>query len=99
MGGALGIAILGSIGTAIYRLKLASDLPASIPDPVVDAAEDTLGAALLEAMNLKDGGEALMIIAKESFTDALQFILLISAFLSAILAVFIYIRLVRAKSS
>ncbi|HTE27372.1 MFS transporter [Flavitalea sp.] len=98
MGGALGVAILGSIGTAIYRLKLANELPASIPGSVVDAAEDTLGAALIEATNLKAGGEALMMIAKESFTDALQFILLISAILSAILAFIIYIKLGRAKS-
>jgi DHA2 family multidrug resistance protein-like MFS transporter len=98
MGGALGIAILGSIGTAIYRLKLANDLPASIPGSVVDAADDTLGAALVEGANLKQDGEALMMIAKASFTDALQFVLLISAILSAILAIVIYLKLDRSKS-
>jgi DHA2 family multidrug resistance protein-like MFS transporter len=98
MGGALGIAILGSIGTAIYRLKLADDLPASIPGSSVDAAEDTLGAALIEATNLKEDGGALMMIAKESFTDALQFILLISSILCAILAIVIYTKLGRAKT-
>jgi DHA2 family multidrug resistance protein-like MFS transporter len=98
MGGALGIAILGSIGTAIYRIKLANDLPASIPGSVIASAEDTLGAALEEAAKLKQDGEALMMTAKESFTDALQFILLLSAILAAILAIVIYLKLGRSKS-
>ena len=32
LGGALGIAILGSIGTAVYRSNLAADLPTGIGD-------------------------------------------------------------------
>lgn len=46
-GGALGIAILGSIGTAVYRSELASRLPANVPPETAAAARDTLGAALL----------------------------------------------------
>ena len=38
LGGALGIAVLGSIGTAVYRGTLGDDLPA--------AARDTLGGAV-----------------------------------------------------
>ncbi|RYZ18683.1 MAG: MFS transporter, partial [Sphingobacteriales bacterium] len=93
MGGALGVAILGSIGTAIYRVALASNAPASIPANVIAASQDTLGEALTEAGKLKVGAAELMLTAKNSFTDALQYILLISAIISAILAIVIYLRL------
>ncbi|HET7081029.1 MAG TPA: MFS transporter, partial [Chloroflexia bacterium] len=43
LGGALGIAILGSIGTAVYRSDLAASLPAGIPPAAAAAAQDTLG--------------------------------------------------------
>jgi MFS transporter, DHA2 family, multidrug resistance protein len=45
LGGALGIAILGSIGTAVYRSELADLLPANVPSAAAAAARDTLGAA------------------------------------------------------
>ncbi|RYF97218.1 MAG: MFS transporter [Chitinophagaceae bacterium] len=99
MGGALGIAILGSIGTAIYRLRLSSGLSGSVPRSVIDASEDTLGAALNEAQQLKQNGDVLRRVAQESFTDALQIILLVSAVLSAILAIIIYLKLARVKKS
>ncbi|MHA4846370.1 MFS transporter [Flavitalea antarctica] len=95
MGGALGIAILGSIGTALYRFRLGQELPASLPATAVDAAEDTLGAALEEAEKLGQDGEVMMTIAKSAFADALQLILLLSALLSAMLAVIIYLKLDR----
>src|SRR6266536_1727814 len=43
LGGALGIAILGGIGVAIYRGELATNLPAGIPSPAAAVARDTLG--------------------------------------------------------
>ncbi|MGH2489496.1 MAG: MFS transporter, partial [Candidatus Limnocylindria bacterium] len=42
LGGALGIAILGSLGTAVYRTGVADALPSGIPASVADAARDTL---------------------------------------------------------
>jgi DHA2 family multidrug resistance protein-like MFS transporter len=64
-GGALGMAILGSIGTAIYR----HDIPASAPD----AAHDTLGGALAIADRLPGRtGDALATTAREAFTSGLQ---------------------------
>ncbi|MGH3682789.1 MAG: MFS transporter, partial [Natronosporangium sp.] len=42
-GGALGIAILGSIGTAVYRGAMADTLPAGVPPETAAAARDTLG--------------------------------------------------------
>jgi DHA2 family multidrug resistance protein-like MFS transporter len=64
-GGALGMAILGSIGTAIYR----HDIPASAPD----AAHDTLGGALAIADRLPGRtGDALATTAREAFTSGMQ---------------------------
>ncbi|WP_330282185.1 MFS transporter [Streptomyces sp. NBC_00588] len=64
-GGALGMALLGSIGTAIYR----HDIPASAPD----AAHDTLGGALAIADRLPGRtGDALATTAREAFTSGMQ---------------------------
>src|SRR4029434_713592 len=43
LGGALGIAILGSVGVAVYCDQLAASLPAGIPSEAVAVARDTLG--------------------------------------------------------
>jgi DHA2 family multidrug resistance protein-like MFS transporter len=61
LGGALGIAILGSIGTAVYRAALADQLPQGVPSDAVAAARDTLGAAVEAAQELPAplGGELL----------------------------------------
>lgn len=49
LGGALGIAVLGSIGVAIYRAEVTCDLPASIPADALALARDTLGTAVAVA--------------------------------------------------
>jgi MFS transporter, DHA2 family, multidrug resistance protein len=43
LGGALGIAVLGSIGTSIYRTELARAIPAGIPPDAQQAAIESLG--------------------------------------------------------
>ncbi|KUN17475.1 MFS transporter [Streptomyces antibioticus] len=59
-GGALGMALLGSIGTAVYR----HEMPASAPD----AARETLGGALAVA----DRVPGLATVAREAFTSGMQ---------------------------
>ncbi|MDR3084407.1 MAG: MFS transporter [Streptomyces sp.] len=64
-GGALGMAVLGSIGTAIYR----HEIPSSAPT----AAHETLGGALAVAGQLPGRtGEALATAAREAFTDGMH---------------------------
>ncbi|WP_327691768.1 MFS transporter [Streptomyces sp. NBC_00461] len=64
-GGALGMAVLGSIGTAVYR----NDIPASAPA----AAHETLGGALAVAGQLPGRtGDALATAAREAFTSGMQ---------------------------
>ena len=56
LGGALGIAVLGSIGTAMYRAHLGQAAPAGIPEAARKAALDTLGGAVSVAARLAPDG-------------------------------------------
>ncbi len=68
LGGALGIAILGSIGVALYRGQIASSLPADIPQAAADAAIDTLGGAVAAAATLPAGQAAVLLeVAQAAF--------------------------------
>ena len=79
-GGALGIAILGSIGAVVYRSQVANALPAGVPPESVEAARDTLGGALRAANGLPDQlGVELLEAAREAFTQGLQLAAVISA--------------------
>ena len=80
LGGALGIAILGSIGVAVYRSQLAGTLPAGVPSQAAAAARDTLGGAVGAAGQLPEGtGAALLAAARAAFTAGLQVTAAISA--------------------
>ncbi len=59
-GGALGIAILGSIGTAIYRGAMTGPVLEGIPPSLADAARETLGGAVTAAAQLPDIGTSLL---------------------------------------
>jgi MFS transporter, DHA2 family, multidrug resistance protein len=83
-GGALGIAVLGAIGTAVYRGRLDDAVPAGVPPEAAEAARDTLGAAVAAGDEL--AGEASLELvdgAREAFTEALQ----VAATLSAAVAI------------
>ncbi|WP_433162072.1 MFS transporter [Kribbella sp. CA-247076] len=68
-GGALGIAILGSIGTAAYRADLPTDLPGAIAAPV----REGLPAATAAAAHLPaDLAGAVLTTARHAFTHSLN---------------------------
>jgi DHA2 family multidrug resistance protein-like MFS transporter len=72
-GGALGVAILGSIGTAIYRRGVADAVPKGVPPGAARAARDTLGGALKAAGELSAKiGAPLLNSAREAFTQGLH---------------------------
>ncbi|MBE1533179.1 MFS transporter [Actinomadura algeriensis] len=52
LGLAMGIAITGSVATAVYRDQVASGIPAGTPAGAEEAAHDTLGGAISAAENL-----------------------------------------------
>jgi len=54
LGGALGIAILGSIGVAVYRSVMTGGIPIGVPPEAAAVAKATLGGAVVIAARLPD---------------------------------------------
>ncbi|HEV2907049.1 MAG TPA: MFS transporter, partial [Actinomycetota bacterium] len=90
LGGAMGIAVFGSIGVAIYRGVLAGAVPAGVPIAAAEAARDTLAEALTVGRELPGGvGTALIEVARGAFTQGLHVTALISLIGALALAVFV----------
>jgi MFS transporter, DHA2 family, multidrug resistance protein len=88
LGGALGIAILGSIGVAVYRSQLADALPAGVPAQAAAVARDTLGGAIGVAAQLPaELGAALVAAAQEAYIQGMQLTVMLSAVVAAAVAV------------
>lgn len=94
LGGALGIAVLGSIGTAIYRANVVAALPRGLSPDLAAAARDTLGGALNVAGQLTDPAAAASLIhtAQYGLTLAVGITSIAAAVISAMaaLAVLLY---------
>jgi MFS transporter, DHA2 family, multidrug resistance protein len=83
-GGALGIAALGAVGTAVYRGQIDGAVPGGVPPEAAEAARDTLGAAVAAGDELPAQlAPELVDAAQEAFTQALQ----VAATLSAAVAI------------
>jgi DHA2 family multidrug resistance protein-like MFS transporter len=73
LGLALGVAVIGSIGTAVYRSDMSDAIPANIPPSTAEQARETLGGALAAAEQLPDPlGTQLVDAARTAFTHGLQ---------------------------
>ena len=93
-GGALGIAVFGSIGIAVYRGVMASAVPAGVPPDAAEAARATLGGAVAMAGQLPGQlGPALVDAAREAFIQGLRATAAISVVGSLALAVFTLVAL------
>ena len=87
-GGALGIAVLGSIGTAIYRTKMNADMHAEVPTALAEASTETLGGAVTAAAQLPQATAAqLLDTANTAFVTGMQLNALIGSVIAIILAV------------
>ncbi|MEU3217615.1 MFS transporter [Streptomyces sp. NPDC006971] len=72
-GGALGIAVLGSIGTAVYRSQMESQAPAGLTPGQRAAATETLGGAADTAATLPHRtAEALRKVAFDAFSHEMR---------------------------
>ena len=88
LGGALGIAVLGSLGTVVYRSELARLLPPGVPAPAAEAARDTLGGAAAVAAELPpDLGALVFDAASRAFIDGLHVVAAVAAVIAAVVAV------------
>ncbi|MGI0004818.1 MAG: MFS transporter [Nitrososphaera sp.] len=94
LGGALGIAILGSIGTAIYRSEVSQTIPTGVPDEAREVAVDTLGGAVDVAEQLPaELGSLLLDGARGAFIHGLQLTVVISVAVAAAAAVLVFVAL------
>jgi MFS transporter, DHA2 family, multidrug resistance protein len=84
LGGALGLAILGTVGTAVYRGHATDAIPAEVPADAAATASDTLGGAVAVADRLPPLVAAdVLEPAREAFTQGLQ----VAATVSGVLVV------------
>ncbi len=99
LGASMGIAILGSIGVAMYRSTMLGEAPAGIPREVLDAARDTLGGAVEAAAQLPQAlGDALLALARDSFVSSMQTVAIVSAVLAVGAAIWAFIAIRRPSS-
>ena len=97
VGGAIGIALVGSIVTSIYRDRLSSSLTA-LPPELADLARDNVGKALGVANRAADtvgpaAAEQLRAAVRSSFVDGAQVGLRVAAGLVAMAAIVVAVRL------
>jgi MFS transporter, DHA2 family, multidrug resistance protein len=98
LGGALGIAVLGSIGVAVYRSIMADGVPIGVPPEAGAVAQATLGGAVAVAAHLPDHlGVELLGAARGAFTQAFQLTAAISAAVALAMAVATVILLRRPR--
>jgi MFS transporter, DHA2 family, multidrug resistance protein len=79
-GGALGIAVLGSVAAAVYRTRMQDAVPAGLAAEVTEAARGTVGGAFAMARQLPvETGNTLVDAARDAFVQGLQVSAAISA--------------------
>lgn len=86
VGGAMGIAVLGSVVTDVYSSGV-SDATEGLPGPARAAAEDSLAFVLQAAPQFGERGAALLQTAQSSFVDGLTWAAIAAAGLLVITAI------------
>jgi MFS transporter, DHA2 family, multidrug resistance protein len=94
LGGALGIAVLGSIGTAVYRGHMVHGVPAGVSTVTGEAARATLGGAIAVAQQLPAAvGAELTSAARMAFSQSLSSAALACATVVVVTAIAVTINL------
>ncbi|MCT8997210.1 MFS transporter [Chelativorans intermedius] len=90
LGGALGIAVLGSLVTAVYRNAMETVSPVELPASLAEIARDTLGGARAAAGMVPEAvGAPLLATARAAFTHGLVFTSLTAAVITAATALLV----------
>jgi DHA2 family multidrug resistance protein-like MFS transporter len=90
LGGALGLALLGTVGASVYRGRAADAIPSEVPADSAATASDTLGGAVEVADGLPPVLAAdLLEPAREAFTQGLQVAATVSGVLIVAAAVLV----------
>ncbi|MGN9842693.1 MFS transporter [Nonomuraea sp. H19] len=97
-GQALGAAILGSIGVAVYRSTLAGQLPPGVPPDDAAVAHETLGGALAVAGELPQAvGSALAAVARGAYVSGMQTAAFAGAVIMLVMGILAFIKLREAQ--
>jgi MFS transporter, DHA2 family, multidrug resistance protein len=98
LGGALGIAVLGSIGVAVYRNQIDDAVPAGVSPEASETAKDTLGGATEAVQDLPGQlGQPLLAAAQEAFTQGFQVAAVVGAAVAVATAVLAALMLRRSR--
>jgi DHA2 family multidrug resistance protein-like MFS transporter len=90
LGFALGIATLGSVGTAVYRSQIDRAVPAGVPIDAVATARDSLAGATAAAGMLPDPlAAALLTAARDAFAGGMHTVAALSAALLLAVAILV----------
>ncbi|GAB3473471.1 MFS transporter [Amycolatopsis cihanbeyliensis] len=89
-GASLGVAIMGSVGAAVYVGNLTSSMPPGVPGPAAIAAEESLASAVAVAPSLPEqqAGE-LLAVARDAFTDGMNVFAAISVGILVLVAILV----------
>jgi DHA2 family multidrug resistance protein-like MFS transporter len=93
-GGAVGVAIFGSIGASVYSHHIAASLTPRLATAVPPGSRQTIGAATAAAGHLPHGlADTLLGIARAAFTDALNASAVLGICVALAAAVLTFLRL------
>jgi DHA2 family multidrug resistance protein-like MFS transporter len=83
-GGVLGIAVLGSIGIAVYRGMVMNAVPDGLAFEAAEAARDTLGGAIAAVPLLPgEAGAGLLATSRDAFSTGFELIVLVCGMIAA----------------
>jgi EmrB/QacA subfamily drug resistance transporter len=89
LGGALGVAVIGSAINTVYRDRIAAAVT-GLPAPAADAAGDSVGAAVAIAGQMGGAGDPLAAAARAGFADALGVAAVVAASVVVLTAIFVF---------
>lgn len=100
LSGALGVALLGSLGVAWYQARVGAGMPAALPEHAADAARDTLAGALHAAGSLGGvDGPLFAALARGAFVESLHLVTLAGAVVIAAACVMTALLLMRRPAA
>ncbi len=91
VGGALGVAIIGSVLSSVYGSRITDALSGKVPDQALDAARSGVGGALAVAERAGDAGAGLAELARNAFVDAMHGGAIVAAVAAALGAVVVFV--------
>ncbi|GAA3703557.1 MFS transporter [Nonomuraea antimicrobica] len=94
LGSSLGIAVFGTLGTALYSAQITGTLPGGLPPEAAETARDSFAGAFATAADLPaEIGTALVTAAREAFLTGMNAVTLISAGVLLAIAVLVVMAL------